>query len=66
MLTNTEWERLPVTGETLKYLRGAYAVYSRLSDGQQIFQIKLDGDIPGESDGGYFSIVGAFQAKGLI
>lgn len=66
MKTTTPWEQMQVSPDTGKYLRGTHKLWSRLLDGEHIFTVRPNGEIPGENDGGYRSINAALKVKGMM
>ena len=65
-MVNTQWERLRISDTLHKYLRGTYHVWSRIAESEHIFTVRMRGETPRSDDGGYYSIVSALKAKGLM
>lgn len=64
-MTNTSWERVVISAETAKYLRGTHDLWSRIADGEHIFTVLPKGTEPGANDGGYYDIASALKVKGM-
>lgn len=63
---STQWEQMPVSSDTSKYLRGTHKLWSRLADGEHIFTVRPINETPGPNDGGYMSIAAALKVKGMF
>jgi hypothetical protein len=66
MSTNTQWERVSVSEDTMLRLRNTHYVWSRILDGERIYTVRPIGETPGENDGGYLTIHGALYVKGML
>jgi hypothetical protein len=64
-MTNTQWHRTEVSTETSRFLRGTHTLWSRIMDGEHIFTVRPNGEVPNYGDGGYFSIASALKVKGM-
>ena len=65
-MTNTVWHKTDISAETAKYLRGTHTLWSRIADGEHIFTVRPNGEVPGPNDGGYASIAAALTVKGML
>lgn len=61
----TQWEKTDISSQTVTYLCGSHTLWSRLLDGEHIFTARPNGERPGESDGGYYTIAAALEKEGL-
>lgn len=65
MAQTTQWNRIRASDADHPRLKGAYHIWSRITEGKPIFTVLMMGRSPGENDGGYYSIATALKVKGL-